>query len=214
MPRKESWLPLYQGSSMPSLLHASSCACRDDVDHRGRKIDWGKWCVEGWASRPCAWRGRPAGCCTHLAALQWSPRCSKHARQHPACVCCAAASAAVGGQRPTVAVPEGKLPVCKLRARPRHPAQPGLSPAMTSSCTFGLRMTVYLLCACPGRRAITSNDPDFHGEGNPDTGEDYAAGPGERAGSGWAGLAGGRRPHSFSAQGWHGGHQRDWQCAG
>lgn len=67
-------------------------------------------------------------------------------------------------------------------------------------------MTVYLLCACPGRRAITSNDPDFHGEGNPDTGEDYAAGPGERAGSGWAGLAGGRRPHSFSAQGWHGGH--------
>lgn len=109
MPRKESWLPLYQGSAVPSLLHASSCACRDDVDHRGRKIDWGKWCVEGWASRPCAWRGRPAGRCTHLAALQWSPRCSKHARQHPACVCCAAASAAVGARDPQLQFLKGSF---------------------------------------------------------------------------------------------------------
>ena len=34
-----------------------------------------------------------------------------------------------------------------------------------------------------GRWAITSNDPDFKGEGNPDTGEDYGAAPGARGGS-------------------------------
>lgn len=33
-----------------------------------------------------------------------------------------------------------------------------------------------------GKWAITCNDPDFHGEGNPDTGEDYGAAPGESAG--------------------------------
>ena len=28
-------------------------------------------------------------------------------------------------------------------------------------------------------QAITCNDPDFHGEGNPDSGEDYGAAPGK-----------------------------------
>lgn len=29
-----------------------------------------------------------------------------------------------------------------------------------------------------GKWAITNNDPDFRGDGNPDTGEDYGAAPG------------------------------------